>query len=68
MPDILRPTLYGAQHPIIVVNEETATKSYVVVGPCCESGDILTPAPGNAEEIYPRKLAKAHIGDGIVVE
>jgi diaminopimelate decarboxylase len=28
----------------------------------------LTPAPGNAEEIYPRKLAKAHIGDGIVVE
>ncbi len=68
MPDILRPTLYGAQHPIIVVNEETTTKSYVVVGPCCESGDILTPAPGNAEEIYPRKLAKAHIGDGIVVE
>ncbi len=68
MPDILRPTLYGAQHPIIVVNDQTATQEYVVVGPCCESWDILTPAPGNSEEICPRLLNKAEIADILVVE
>lgn len=68
MPDILRPMMYGSQHPIVVINDETATQEYVVVGPCCESGDILTPSPGNPEEIKPRLLHKAHIGDAIVVE
>jgi len=68
MPDILRPTIYGSQHPIIIVNDETETQEYVVVWPCCESGDILTPSPGNPEEICPRVLQKAHIGDPMVVE
>lgn len=40
--------------------EETA--EYVVVGHCCESGDLLTPAPGSASEIEPRLLGKAEIG------
>jgi diaminopimelate decarboxylase len=50
MTDLLRPSLYGAQHPIITIPQKTtsATTSYVIVGHCCESGDILTPASGNA--------------------
>jgi diaminopimelate decarboxylase len=51
MTDLLRPSLYGAQHPIITIPNKSSkatssTTSYVVVGHCCESGDILTPASG----------------------
>jgi diaminopimelate decarboxylase len=48
MTDLLRPSLYGAQHPIITIPQKptASTTSYVVVGHCCESGDILTPAAG----------------------
>jgi diaminopimelate decarboxylase len=40
MTEVLRPSLYGAQHPIVVLKEhQTAeTGKYVVVGHCCESG------------------------------
>jgi len=65
MNALLRPSLYGAQHPIEVLNDSKETNDYVVVGPCCESGDILTPIPGDPEGILPRKLNKARIG-GIV--
>lgn len=68
MPDILRPTIYWSQHPIVILGKETKKQKYVVVWPCCESGDILTPAPGNSEEICPRDLHKATIGDTMVVE
>ncbi len=49
MTEILRPSLYGVQHPIEIVCDVTAGRSqaeYVVVGHCCESGDMLTPSPG----------------------
>ena len=63
---------YGAQHPLVVVkrNGGTAagTKKYVVVGHCCESGDLITPAPGEPETIAERELATAEIGDLCVVE
>ena len=52
MTEILRPSLYGAQHPIVVVPKEPGDRStaeYLVVGHCCESGDVLTPEPGNPE-------------------
>lgn len=71
MTEVTRPTLYGAQHPIVVVPGEDGsrgTKEYVVVGHCCESGDILTPAPGNPEELMPRLLTEARVGDALVVE
>lgn len=68
MPDILRPMMYGSQHPIIIVNDETETREYIVVWPCCESWDILTPSPNNPEKIQPRVLQKANIGDPMVVE
>jgi diaminopimelate decarboxylase len=67
MNAILRPSLYGAQHPIEVLNDSEEEQDYVVVGPCCESGDILTPAPGNPEEILPRRLRKAVVGDYVAI-
>lgn len=72
MTELLRPSLYGAQHPIHVVphgrtaSDETA--DYLVVGHCCESGDILTPGPGDPEGLLPRRLARAEIGDTVVIE
>lgn len=67
MTDILRPSLYGAQHPIhhIACADSPAqgSKPYVIVGHCCESGDILTPAPGDPEGLLPRELPEAQIGD-----
>lgn len=70
MTDILRPSLYGAQHPIIVIASEPnpAQQDYIVVGHCCESGDLLTPAPGEPETLAPRTLAKASLGDLCVIE
>ena len=65
MNDFLRSTLYGARHKIEVMNDSTATKEYVVVGHNCESGDILTPSAGNPEEIEPRTLKQAAVGDEV---
>jgi diaminopimelate decarboxylase len=39
----------------------------VFVGPCCESGDILTPAPGDPEALAPRWVPRPEIGDLVVV-
>ncbi len=74
MTDILRPSLYGAQHPLVVVSTQkkpqivAKTKEYLVVGHCCESGDLLTPAPGESETLRPRLLAEAAPGDLCVIE
>ena len=70
MTEILRPSLYAAQHPIIIVprRETTATKPYVVVGHCCESGDLLTPSPTDSGELAPRELPETQIGDLCVIE
>ncbi len=43
MNDLLRPTLYGARHPVWPVEEPAgALHEAVVAGPVCESGDILS--------------------------
>lgn len=69
MTDLLRPSLYGAQHPLIVVNDLTDQhEKYVVVGHCCESGDLLTPQPGDPDTIAARLLRRARIGDRLVIE
>lgn len=70
MTEILRPSLYGAQHPLIVVPSSPRAGSVptIVVGHCCESGDLLTPAPGDSEALAPRDLAPAVIGDALVIE
>ena len=68
MTDVLRPSLYGAQHPIIVLNEATETKDYVVVGHCCESGDLFSCEPGDPEALSARPLALASIGDLVAID
>jgi diaminopimelate decarboxylase len=73
MTDILRPSLYGAQHPLVVVpvgpeSAEHPLEAAVVVGHCCESGDLLSPAPGAAETLSERLMLKAEIGDFLVIE
>ncbi len=67
MPEIARPSLYGAQHPIDVLAAGRDTAAVVFVGPCCESGDILTPAPGDPEALAPRWVPRPAIGDLVVV-
>lgn len=69
MTDILRPSIYGAQHPVSILSAkpEKKTEKYIVVGHCCESGDILTPAVGDPEALNPRPMKKAKIGDLCVI-
>ena len=70
MTEILRPSLYGAQHPIVTIpqNPTGKTVSYIVSGHCCESGDILTPASGDPEGLAPRPMREAQIGDLCAIE
>lgn len=67
MTDILRPSIYGAQHPISILGDSPETENYIAVGHCCESGDILTPAAGDPEGLAPRPMLKAAIGDLCVI-
>jgi diaminopimelate decarboxylase len=67
MPEVARPAMYGAQHPIDVLAPGRAQADVVFVGPCCESGDILTPAPGDPEALGPRTVPRPAIGDLVVI-
>ncbi|KAA8500056.1 Diaminopimelate decarboxylase [Porphyridium purpureum] len=71
MTEVLRPSLYGAVHPVVVVprgRTESESQKYVVVGHCCESGDLITCAPGEPETLMAVSLPKTVIGDAVVVE
>ncbi len=70
MTEVTRPSLYGAQHPIIVIPKKgnPYKKEYIVVGHNCESGDIFTPAPWDPEWLLPRTLTEACIWDALVIE
>jgi len=70
MTEILRPSLYAAQHPIIVVPVEAAgaVDECLVVGHCCESGDVLTVGAEDPESLAPRQLTRARRGDVCVIE
>ena len=67
MTEITRPSLYGAQHPIDVMVTDREPAEVVFVGPCCESGDILTPAPGDPEGLGPRWVPRPRVGDLVIV-
>jgi diaminopimelate decarboxylase len=73
MTELLRPSIYGAQHPIDIFKQEASGNSeendqeYVVVGHCCESGDILTPAPGDPELLATRNFSDVQIGDLVLI-
>jgi diaminopimelate decarboxylase len=72
MTEVLRPSLYAAQHPLVTVKADgvlpATHEEYVVVGHCCESGDLMTPTPDDAEGIAERKMGAVEIGDLLVVE
>ena len=70
MTENIRPSMYGSQHPIVVVpqeEEDRGEQDYLVVGHCCESGDVLTPEPDNPEGLQARRLTEARIGDALVI-
>ena len=55
--EVTRPALYGAQHSIRFFPADITrelgldTESYVIVGHCCESGDLITCDPGDSNEV-----------------
>jgi diaminopimelate decarboxylase len=71
MTEVLRPALYGAEHPIAIVpghaGDERDEVDVIVVGHCCESSDILTPAPGDPEGLGPRLLPRPVVGDSLLI-
>ena len=70
MTEILRPSLYAAQHPIILLPrlDTGVCLPFVAVGHCCESGDLLTPAPDHHDVLHPRELPEVQPGDLCVIE
>jgi diaminopimelate decarboxylase len=73
MTDVLRPSLYGAIHPMTILPASGNDVGYdqesvVVVGHCCESGDLMTPKPGEPEDLAERMLRQAQIGDIMIMD
>jgi diaminopimelate decarboxylase/aspartate kinase len=60
MNSLIRPALYGAYHPIVNLSrlDEPATLTAHIVGPICETGDVL----GRS-----RRLAPAGEGDVLLI-
>lgn len=59
MTELLRPMLYGAQHPVTPLWQREGTSQWDLAGPACESGDLLgrdvtlpTPHPGDLLAIH----------------
>jgi diaminopimelate decarboxylase len=70
MTEVLRPSMYGAQHPIVVVpadDSQRDTQEYLIAGHCCESGDILTPDDNNPDGLKTRRLLETRIGDALFI-
>ena len=70
MTEVTRPAMYGAQHPIVVVPVmpgDRGTRQFLVAGHCCESGDLLTPEPGDPERLRPREVTEPRVGDPVVI-
>lgn len=70
MTDIIRPSMYGGRHPVSIVpkvSETRETEKCLVVGHCCESGDILTTEPGDPEGLLPIEMISPKVGDLAVI-
>jgi diaminopimelate decarboxylase len=67
MTEVMRASLYGAQHPIAVAAENRQGEAVVFVGRCCETGDVLTPAPGDPSKLAPRDVPRPVVGDVVVI-
>ena len=74
------PQIYGAQHPMRLVRgigadrrptaaaaTATPAPTLVVVGHCCESGDILSPQPLQPELVGERAMGPCAVGDLLVI-
>ena len=59
MNDLIRPTLYDAHHQIRLTNDQIHTLPTDVVGPVCETGDVLA---------VNRKLPVVNSGDLMLIE
>lgn len=73
LTEVMRPSYYGAIHPLVVVNQDGTTQNDVayeqmVCGHCCIAGDSLTPESGNTEMFKSILLASAKIDDFLVIE
>ncbi|MEZ5278692.1 MAG: diaminopimelate decarboxylase [Opitutaceae bacterium] len=72
MTEVTRPSLYGSRHPMTVVPAEGSGPrgqgSYIAVGHCCESGDLLTTRDGDPSVLEARTLTEARIGDLLVID
>ncbi|MEM3138807.1 MAG: diaminopimelate decarboxylase [Archaeoglobaceae archaeon] len=56
---LIRPAMYGSYHRVLVANKESGEEEiYTIVGPICESGDVLA---------RDRKLPKVEKGDLIAI-
>lgn len=74
MTELLRPSLYGAQHPTAIVpslqranTPPRGEVAYVLVGHCCESGDLISCAPGEPEKLAARIFHEVEIGDLCII-
>ncbi|OBU85334.1 hypothetical protein [Chromobacterium subtsugae] len=73
LTELMRPSYYGALHPLVVVKKDGSLGTHdvtpqMVCGHCCIAGDSLTPVAGNTEDFTPVPLARAEINDYLVVE
>lgn len=57
---LIRPALYGAYHHVVVANRLNSplTENYDVVGPLCESGDVIA---------RDKRLSEVHEGDILAI-
>jgi diaminopimelate decarboxylase len=67
MTELLRPMMYGARHPVLLPGGSGGPKrEYLVVGMCCESGDIFTVKEADPEAVATIELPEAAVGDILV--
>ena len=62
--DLMRPSMYGSHHGMTLLpatDTPRATRSTVVAGPLCESGDVFTQGEGGV--VLSRPLPQAEVGD-----
>jgi diaminopimelate decarboxylase len=69
MTELIRPSMYGAQHSITVLTKGNKDEliDAIVVGHCCESGDLFTQQPGDPEGLLARRLPRAVPGDFVII-
>jgi diaminopimelate decarboxylase len=72
LTEIVRPSYYGAAHPLVSVPAggplRDEVERYCVAGHCCIAGDVLTTRAGDVEQLEPRPLARTEVGDYLVIE